>query len=244
MKRLIAVAVLSMIGICGSLGRVDATQDRPRPPAPPAAQPVPVAEPERVPDPNWVPRPGDLAVIYHPQRMDAVATSDMLAMEDAIKAGNSGDSTGMKELMERREIFSLPHLTRVRVIELRRDTFLPGRVPVLEIRVESGEHEGKKLYILPARVAQLVVRSPAPPEFIPGSNLPRGKVRPVPKRLPPRPVDPATRAASTLQMGKNVRFQGNRPGAIEYFRRAIKEAPGSPAAKEAEKLLGELGERP
>jgi hypothetical protein len=210
------------------------------------AIPSAFADEPMVPDPSWSPRPGDLAVIFSRPGGESVSTRDLATLLDVVKSGKASDTTGVRELLDAGKLVMLPHLTQVRVIERNDLALIAKGILVLEIRVESGEHRDEKLWTLQPYVAQLMRRPP--PAFdnskIPGSNLPRGKVKPVPKRLPSRPVDPETRASGYLQMGKGVRLNGNRVAAVEYFRRAVKEAPESPAAKEAGKILKELGAKP
>jgi hypothetical protein len=204
-----------------------------------------------VPDPDWEPAPGDEAVVFMPGSATYGAV-DYFAFDAFAQALKAKDTAGVRELLGRGRLAEFPHMTPVLVIE-RHPGGLTRGVASVEVRVREGENRDRKVWMLESALTRLVParppggRPPGPsfnPRSVPGSQLPRGKVKPVPKSAPPKPVPPEARAAAEVQAGKNLRFQGNREAAAERFRGAIKLAPGSPAAKEATRLLGEMGLKP
>lgn len=62
-------------------------------------------------------------------------------------------------------------------------------------------------------------------------------------KAPPKPVNPAARAATTLKAGQNLERDGKYDGAIAYYRQVVKEYPGTPQAKVAAERINALGGR-
>ena len=92
----------------------------------------------------------------------------------------------------------------------------------VEVKVLTGPHAGKLVFLSKRHAGRFIDQTPG---VLVGRSTAKTKAKPVPKAS--AGSVPETKAAKTAwELGKNVRFEGNRDAAIEHFRRAIKEAPG------------------
>jgi hypothetical protein len=210
--------------------------------------------PGMVRDTKWTPRPGDRAVV---DLADAPAAAGMQVWNQVGKLVRANDPLGLKPFYDAGTVVKLAQGTPVLVLEFH--DFRPPPAPavtlsgadsfaqyaqemifananrpepppnLLEVRVLAGPHQGKAFVTEEKNVARYV-EAPAAP-------------RPRPKPAP-KAVDPAGRATSLLAAARNLERAGKGAGALDFYRRVVKEHPGTPQAREAAARVKALGATP
>jgi hypothetical protein len=182
------------------------------------------------------------------------------ALDDFFKAKNAKDETGIEAALRAGDMFLLSRNTKVKVItdngiarrniaKSAKDLVTPrinaaqfaASHPagvVCEIRILEGKHANRVVFIPKRDIGRLIDKTPG---VVLAPATPKRREKPVAKKAEPKAIAPEVQAANFVQLGKNLRFEGKRDGAIEYFRKAIKQAPESKAAKEAREILKAMG---
>jgi hypothetical protein len=206
-------------------------------------------KPAMIVDVLWKPKPGDKAIIG---MTDTPGAMNMYVWGLIAKLIRASDTTGMNPFYAAKSVVKLPQGVEVLVIERHNYQPMPtvtvlsgaesfatfaqesvgrGMRPeppenVLELRILSGEFEGRALVVPEKNVVQMI---PAP--FVPPP-----KPKPAPKK-----VDPAERAATLLKTARNLEKLGKTAAALETYRRLVDHFSGTAAAKEAAERIKAVG---
>jgi hypothetical protein len=206
--------------------------------------------PEMMPDLSWRPAVGDRVTVHLP---DSPALRDRATCEKYIRASNAGDADGIRELVDRKLVDRVEVGTPVLVIE-------PHGLP----RTDTTSYSGLSADQVHSSMQDAIFRAASRPRpivsiegrildgplrgtirFIPMGSLAKLIPKPTPYVQPvkptPKPVDPATRAATLLQAARNLDKAGKSKAAQDSYRRIAKDFPETTSAKFATARLKELG---
>lgn len=194
-------------------------------------------------DQAWRPAPGDIAEVHD---LGATAVIGYSYYSDFDKYRLANDQVGMKRLLDDKRAAVLPKGTKVLVLKSHLSEYRPAyfgpkytsshmaTLPAdsrpettgapLEVRIQDGPRKDIECFIDHAEVARLIPDPAASKETPPAKS----KGKPATKA-----VDPSARARSLLNLAKNSKRNGKPDVAAEYYRRIVKEFPGSPEAKTA-----------
>jgi tetratricopeptide (TPR) repeat protein len=204
---------------------------------------------------------------YKPTEGDDIAiledltfvSSTWAALDDFYKAKNAKQDFAVEDALRAGDMFLLNRGTKINVVTdygiARRpqakgfkDLVTPRANAaefaathpagvVCEVRILEGKRANQVVFVPKRDIGRLIDKTPGVV-----AQPPPAKRKPATaKKAEPKAVSSDAQAASSLRLGKNLRFEGKRDGAIEYFRKAITLAPDSPAAKEAKEILKAMG---
>lgn len=164
---------------------------------------------EMIPDPIREFSPGDRAVIWMPESKGALAAIDLYSWFAYSKTLDARDSKGAMELAKAKKLVSVAHLTPFLILDTLPEASI-NKVPGLEIRVEGGEHNGRRLWVSEGDVTKLIRKAPAPP-----GPAPKLKARPKPKTV--KPDMPAEAASKAYRDARKLEADGKLPEAIRAY---------------------------
>lgn len=191
-------------------------------------------KPELVPDPDWVARPGDKATLYDDGDGRVFIARDMFAFQDLVKGLKAKDTDGLRELMDKGKVAFEVSGTPILVIERHENQFIAGGVLALEVRLLDGANKGRVCWIYRASAARLIEKKPDPAieksRQVQAEAAARREAKEAEKA---RANAPAARAASLLNIARNLEKSGKPKPALENYRKIVKEFGDTPSAKEA-----------
>ena len=214
----------------------------------PEAKDSDTPKPKRVIDRSYVPAVGDRAVLYaedekgEPLFLWASATPG--GFKEYIKALGVEDEKRTEELEKQGTAIEMDDETPVVVLGI--ETIV---APVnaqqfvsetaASVRVLDGPNKGKVLLTPLELVTRLKTAADAPK----GKRSAARKKAQKPKAADAtvKPVDRAARAASQLRAAQNLEKAGKSAGALEFYRKIVKDYPGTPQAKTAAARIEALG---
>lgn len=203
--------------------------------------------PAMINDPMWSAKPGahgEVIVEGAPGSVNGAAFTNVQKFRDAK------DQIGVKQLIDAKRVGSFGVGTPVLVIKTYRPeepaqvfssassfaqsllarALEPKENWPIEVRMLDGEFKGQVRFFNEDDIGHLV---PAPPKLPPpGTRKAKPTYRPTGNA-----EEPAARAATLLKLADNLRVGGKPAAAADYYKRIVKDFPGTPSAKAAAERL-------
>lgn len=210
------------------------------------------ARPRPVVDRSYRPSVGDRAMLYNEDEKGESflvwAAAAESGYREYLKAEAMSDDKRFGDLEKSGRIVHLDDETPVLVLEitsilapLNRDQFADDTAAA--VRVLAGPHKGRVFLtpvehvvrLRPAAAARAKARRPPAG----AKKAPRSPAGPTAKAAP----DPSSRAASMLRLGQGLEKSGKAAGALEFYRKVVREFPDTAQAKTAAARIEALGGR-
>jgi hypothetical protein len=217
------------------------------------------AKPRRVADKSYSPAVGDRAVLYNADEKGEMfliwAATTPAAFREYVKAEAMEDKKRVSELEKEEKVLVIDEDETPVVVLAVEPVAIPVSVEergvrgvgatAVGVRILDGPHKGLVLIT----TAGLVARLRDAPEKTKGRRAsatskkksPKTAAAKKPAVAAPKTADPAARAASLLRLGQSLEKSGKSAGALEYYRKVVKDYPGTPQAKTASARIEALG---
>lgn len=198
-------------------------------------KPADAKPPELVPDPTWIPKPGDQASVYAAEGSGAYAAKDMFAYTALAKAAKANDDVGIDDLVEKKRVVVVPHLTRLLVIERHTNPYTTGEIKAVEARFQDGPLKGQTAWVPEQNVERLITAAE-----LEAINRAQGRasgrgtatdMTPKRKRKTFKADRPANQASNAFQAARKFDSEKKTKEAVDAYKAVVRDFPNSPEAR-------------